>query len=117
MAHWSSIFRTSQRGRSQAEQAREALNFHITVGILQLAAIVVGVIAWFSMILSVAATPKEAVMPLGGLALALTCFGGFFLVYLWTFILDFDRHDSSSSSQVPSTGWYPLTIRFVRPAP
>jgi uncharacterized protein len=96
------------------EQAREALNFHITVGIFQLLALIGGIVAWFELILSASTSSRYAPMPVASLTLAATCFGGYFLVYLWTFVLTLIGTIRSSSGSIYR---YPLTIRFVRAAP
>ena len=93
------------------EQAREALNFHITYGIVQFVALVIAICAWFGMVIGVANAPKSADVPLANLGVAGVAFAAFFLVYLWTFVLTVVATIRASSGQIYR---YPLTIRFVR---
>jgi uncharacterized Tic20 family protein len=96
------------------EQAREALNFHITVGIFQLLTLIGGIVAWFELVLSASLSSRFAPVPVAQLTLMGACFGGFFLVYIWTFVLTLVGTIRSSSGSLYR---YPLTIRFVRAAP
>ena len=96
------------------EQAREALNFHITVGIAQLLTLVAAVVLWFGAILSVSMASKGATPSFAGLGLAVACFGAFFAVYIWTFVLTLVGTIRASSGAIYH---YPLTICFVRTAP
>ncbi len=96
------------------EQAAEALNFHITAGIAQFVTLLIAVVVWLGAIVSLSAAPKDATPPLGALLLAFACFGTFFLVYIWTFVLTLIGTIRASAGAIYR---YPLTIRFVRAAP
>jgi len=91
-------------------QAREALNFHITAGIVQFFALAVAIAAYFGIFLSVATAAKGAMPPLAEIATAFVCFMAFFVVYIWTFVFTLIGTIRASSGSIYR---YPLTIRFV----
>lgn len=93
------------------QQAREALNFHITYGIVQFVALIVAVSAWLSMALSVATGPKNADFPLAGFSIVGVSFAAFLAVYLWTFVFTMIATIRASGGMLYR---YPLTLRFWR---
>jgi uncharacterized Tic20 family protein len=95
------------------EQAREALNFHITVGIVQFFSLVAFVAAWFGLIFSAALAPKTtpSLAPFGSAFIGIGCY---LLAYVWAFVFTLIGTIRASSGAMYR---YPLTIRFVRAAP
>jgi uncharacterized protein len=93
------------------EQSREALNFHITAGIVQFVALVCAIVAWFGIVIAAATSPKSAEFPLAGFGVAAVAFGAFFVAYIWTFVFTLIGTIRAASGQIYR---YPLTIRFVR---
>lgn len=95
-----------------AEQARSALNFHITAGLLQFVLIVTAMVCWFSTVLSM---PEKGGTPApfgaASFIVAALCFFGYFAAYVWSFVFTLIGTSRASNGLLY---YYPLTIPFVR---
>ena len=98
---------TKARSAFAAEQARHALNFHITTGIVYLVALVCALGSLFDYIFS-----QHGHATLSGFPTAtVVFFAAWCVVYLWTFIMTIVGTVRSSNGTIYE---YPLTIPFVR---
>ena len=97
-----------------AEQARQALNFHITAGIVQVVAIVAAFVLYLSGIFTFVGAGKEATPSATGVVMvigAVCSFLLYFAVYLFGLILTIVATVRASNGNLFT---YPLTIPFVK---
>jgi len=94
-----------------AEQSREALNFHITAGIVQFVAIALLIGGYVNLLFSVSTMPKDAAPPIGSFGSILIGLAVYLAVYLYTFVLTLVGTIRASKGEAYR---YPLTIRLVR---
>ena len=94
-----------------AEQGRNALNFHLTIGVV-MAILLVGIISsYLSFFFTAVSGGKFAEPPVGGIVALFGCLFAFFIVYVYTFVLTIVGTVKASSGEIYR---YPLTFEFVR---